>query len=33
MEFAHYEPLPAALAQEVIEKAKAEREAQQGMAA
>jgi elongation factor G len=33
MEFAHYEPLPAALAQEVIEKSKAERESQEGMAA
>ena len=32
MEFAHYEPLPASLAQEVIEKAKAERDAE-GMAA
>jgi elongation factor G len=29
MEFSHYEPLPASLAQEVMEKAKAEREASQ----
>ncbi|MFH1035117.1 MAG: elongation factor G [Pseudomonadota bacterium] len=34
MEFSHYDPLPAALAQEVIEKARAEREAgRQGLAA
>ena len=34
MEFSHYEPLPASLAQEVMEKARAEREASlRGMAA